>query len=101
MPELYNNLAAALVHGGSDFPPPRHALCVEQAAFASEGAPVARRHGRFGNDEPGRSALTVILGHQIVWNVRPSGPGAGERRHHDPVLQMQSARLDGIEQRGH
>jgi hypothetical protein len=48
-----------------------------------------------GDDQPGRGALGVVFGHQIVGQTLASSAGARERRHDHAVAQGQSAQVEG------
>jgi hypothetical protein len=63
----------------------------------------ALRHDRhaLGDQQAGRGALGVVVGHQGVGDLGRTGPQAGQRRHDDAVGQLQVAETKRIEQSGH
>ena len=93
MPKLHRNAPAFCVHCiGNDFPT-GHAVFIKQSTFSSKGAAIAGDHGGFSEDQASAGALCVILGHQLIGNVRAPSAGAGKCCHQNAIRQ--SERADG------
>lgn len=60
----------------------------------------ANRRG-LGQDQPGGSALAVILDHQVGRHIAFAGAIARQRRHDNPVGQFDGAEAQRGEQIGH
>ena len=97
MPQLHHHLAAGLVHGVGDALPAIKLLGAIQTRHVGIALGLVADGGGFADDQPGRGALGVVLGHERV------GHGVGrsvacERRHHDAVGQRKLAHLDAVKE---
>ena len=88
--QLYEYLAARLVHGLVHALPARHLLLRKHAGNAGIAQTVGGRRGAFGDDKARIGAQSVILFHQFVRYVA-GGARTRHRRHDDAVFQLQFA----------
>jgi hypothetical protein len=101
VPQLQEDLAAGAVDGFGDVGPAAYLIVGPDA----RGVRVADAHRRdrsgFAEDQAGRGALYVVLGHQRVRHSAFVGAAAGQRGHDDAVGQFQVAQFDRIENSRH
>ena len=101
MPELQHNPPAGLVHGVGGQAPARHLGLGVDAGLAPEGRMALTDHRCFGDQQAGRGPLGVVRGHQRPRLVAGFAAAAGQRRHPQPVGQLQGPNPNRAEQVGH
>ena len=101
MPDLADDLAARVVHRLHDRPPRIDLRVGPDARCERPAQALLADAGGLGEDQPGAGALGVILGHDRGRHVLAGGAAAGERGHEDPVLRLDGADADRVEQGRH
>ena len=96
MPELHHNFAALVMHRFGDMLPAVKLLGAIQAGHIGIALALVADGGGFGNQQPGRGALGIVLSHQGCGNgVRRAV--ARQWRHHDAVGKLPIANLNSVE----
>ena len=81
--------------------PPLDLRIGPQARRERPAEPFPRNAGRFGNDQPGGGALTIIFDRKRTVDAIAVCAAAGERRHDNMVGQGQRAKGQRVEQVRH
>ncbi len=101
VPQLQGDTATGVVHGLGDVAPATY-LVVGPDAGGVRVTHAHRRHrGGFGQDQAGRGALHVILGHHRVRYTAFIGTAARQWGHDDAVGQLQIAQGDRVKDSRH
>ena len=98
--QLHEDLSALGVDRVGDSLPSAHLGFIEEARDARVAEAVGRRRGALGDDQAGRRALAVVLGHQGVGRVGIDGAAARHRRHDGAVGELNRGRHERFEEHG-
>ncbi len=98
MPQLQEDLAAGCMHRLGNFFPRLHLRLAVDAWREYIALALSGNLGGFGNDQSGVGALHVVFGRQIAGDVVFLRAAARERRHDDPIGQLQRTELHRLEQ---
>ena len=85
MPELHEDMATLGMDGVSHLAPALDLRLAVDARRLLESAGLGGDVGALGNEQPGRSALTVISRADRQRHVTGTGAAAGQGRHHDAI----------------
>jgi hypothetical protein len=96
VPDLADDLSAAVVHGLHDGPPGIDLLVGPDPRRERPAQTLLGDAGGLGEDQAGAGALRVILDHERGRHVLAGGAAAGERGHEDPVLRLDGADADRV-----
>ena len=89
MPKLEEDHATFVVNGiDHALPAFRHFVRVDPRRLVPAIGLLGNRGG-LGDEQPRRTALRIVFGHQPVGNAFGPGPGAGHRSQSDAVRQFQ------------
>ena len=95
---LHHDRTALGVHRVGHPLPSDDLLGVDQSRGSAVALAVLGRIDALGHDQPGTGPLAVVLDHEVGDLAVGPGPGAGQRRHHHPVLQIDRAEPCGGQQ---
>ena len=85
VPQLQENAAPGLVHGGDHLFPSRHLLRGVDTGRVGVTVAAGRDGGGLRDDQPGGGPLAVILRVHVRGDVALGRPTAGERRHENAM----------------
>jgi hypothetical protein len=101
VPELEKDVAPFGMNGLDDFFPSGDLFRGVDAGGIGVTVAEWGDGGRFGNDQPGRGALAIVLGIQFIWDIACRGPAPGEGSHQDPMGELKGSELKGGKKGGH
>lgn len=101
VPQLQENAAPGLVHGGDHLFPSCHLLRAVDTGRVGVTVAAGRDGGGLRDDQPGGGPLAVILRVHFRGDMALGRPAPGERRHQDTMRELHGAQLQGIEEIGH
>ncbi len=98
VPKLQKDPAIAGMDRLGHAAPSRNLLGAMNAGRVGIAQALGRNLRRLGDDQPGRSALDVVGGIELLRHVSRPGPIAGQGRHDHAVGEAVGAELEGCEQ---
>jgi hypothetical protein len=97
VPELQENEPAVLVHRAGHVAPPLDLLVAENTRRVRVTLAVRADDRCFADDQARFVAARVVAGALLGRHQVHARHGAGHRRHHDAIGQLQAAELGGLE----